>query len=61
MPNKAPLIIDNGIRNNELFNINEVRHLAINFAITCLKGSTLNFDEWYNNISPNWRTIANKK
>jgi hypothetical protein len=45
----------------ENFNLKEVRHLAVNFAITSLNGYDGSFDEWYKNISPQWREIANRK
>ncbi len=45
----------------EFFNLKEVRHLAVNFAIHCSNGYEGSFDEWYNNISPQWREIANQK
>lgn len=44
----------------ESFNLNEVRHLAINYAITCMKGYTGSFDDWFTNID-NWKAIANRK
>jgi hypothetical protein len=44
-----------------MFNINEMRHLAVNFAINCLKGYDGSFDDWYSNISPEWKKIANQK
>jgi len=42
------------------FNFNEVRHLAVNFAINCEKGYKGSFDDWYNGISSDWKKIANK-
>lgn len=43
------------------FNLNEVRHLAVNYAINCEKGYKGSFDNWFNIISPEWREIANRK
>lgn len=43
------------------FNIDEMRHLAVNYAINCVKGYEGSFDEWYNTVSPDWRHIANEK
>ena len=43
------------------FNLNELRHIAVNFAITCEKGYKGDFDSWFNGISDEWRKIANRK
>lgn len=43
------------------YNLNELRHIAVNFAITCEKGYQGDFDSWFNKISPDWRKIANSK
>ena len=43
------------------FNLNELRHIAVNFAITCEKGYKGDFDSWFNGISGEWRKIANRK
>jgi hypothetical protein len=43
------------------FNLNELRHIAVNFAISCEKGYKGDFDSWFNGISGEWRKIANKK
>ena len=43
------------------FNLNELRHIAVNFAITCEKGYKGDFDSWFNGISVEWRKIANRK
>jgi len=48
-------------KKEESFNMNEVRHLAANFAITCEKGYRDSFDSWYSGISKDWRKIANRK
>lgn len=45
----------------ESFNLKEVRHLSVNYAINCLNGYEGSFDMWYNKISPKWREIANQK
>lgn len=42
------------------FNYDELSHCAINFAMACEGGFNGSFDDWYNNISPRWRDIANK-
>lgn len=44
----------------ETFNENEMRHIAVNYAITCQKGYTGSFEKWYSGIVSDWRTIANK-
>jgi hypothetical protein len=43
------------------FNLNELRHIAVNFAINCEKGYKGDFDIWFNGISGEWRKIANRK
>lgn len=43
------------------FNINELRHIAVNFAITCEKGYKGDFDSWFSGTSDEWRKIANRK
>lgn len=45
----------------ETFNKDEMRHLAVNYAIHCMKGYDGSFEAWYDNISPDWRKIANRK
>ena len=45
----------------KIFNLDEMRHLAVNYAITSLNGYNGSFDSWYSRISPNWRKIANRK
>jgi hypothetical protein len=47
--------------NKRKFNINELRHIAVNFAIACEKGYKSSFDNWFNGISDEWRKIANGK
>ncbi len=47
-----------------LYNLNELRHIAVNYAVTCLQSSDgwdIVFDDWLKNINPNWRHIANQK
>ncbi len=39
----------------EIFTLSELRHLAVNYAISCEKGYIGSFDSWYNNISSKWR------
>lgn len=41
------------------FNEFELRHLAVNFAISCGKGSTQSFEDWFSGISSDWLIIAN--
>lgn len=43
------------------FNLNELRHIAVNYAISCEKGYKGDFDSWFNAISSEWRKIANRK
>lgn len=43
------------------FSLNEVRHLAVNYAITCEKGYDGTFDDWFSSLSPSWREIAIRK
>ena len=45
----------------KFYNLKELRHLSVNFAITCLNGYNGSFDEWFNKTSPDWRKIANRK
>lgn len=45
----------------ELFNLDELRHIAVNYAISCEKGFKGSFDSWFNTISPDWKKIANRK
>jgi hypothetical protein len=47
-------------RKPNMFNMDEMRHLAINYAINCMKGYDGSFDDWYNNLSKDWIEIANK-
>ena len=49
------------IKNKKSFTLSQVRHLATNFTIHCLKGYDKSFDEWYTKISPDWIKIANRK
>lgn len=44
----------------EFFNPAELGHLAVNFSISCMKGYNNSFDEWYGNLSSDWRKIANR-
>lgn len=45
----------------ETYNENELRHLTGNYAINCLKGYNGSFDDWFKDISPMWREIANRE
>lgn len=49
------------MKNKKSFTFNQVRHLAVNYAINCQKGYEGSFEKWYNNISKDWIKIANKK
>lgn len=49
------------IYTNEVYNKEEMAHIAGNYAINCLKGYDGSFDNWFNGISPHWRKIANRK
>lgn len=40
------------------FTLAQVRHLAVNYAISCEKGYSGSFDDWYANLSPEWREIV---
>lgn len=53
--------INNKKNDKYKFNLNELRHIAINFAISCEKGYEGDFDRWFKTISPKWRKIANRK
>ncbi|MEK6828977.1 MAG: hypothetical protein AABY15_02540 [Nanoarchaeota archaeon] len=48
-------------KKEETYNTDELRHLAGNYAITCLKGYDGSFEDWLKNIDPKWRKIANRK
>lgn len=41
------------------FNLNELRHIAVNYAISCENGYHGDFDSWFNTISNEWRIVAN--
>ena len=43
------------------YNDDEMRHIAVNYAIHCLKGYEGSFNDWFNRISKDWRKIANRK
>lgn len=43
------------------FNLNELSHIAVNFAINCEKGYKGDFNSWFNGISSDWRKIANRE
>ena len=49
------------MKENKRFNNNELRHIAVNYAITCLKGYEGSFENWYAGIYKDWRKIANRK
>jgi len=43
------------------YNDDEMRHIAVNYAIHCLKGYDGSFTDWFNRINKDWRKIANRK
>lgn len=43
------------------YNEDELRHIAVNYAIHSLKGYQGTFTNWFNKTSKDWRTIANSK
>lgn len=43
------------------YNDDELRHIAVNYAIYCLNGYEGSFTDWFNRISKDWRKIANRK
>lgn len=43
------------------YNLNELKHIAVNFAINCEKGYQGDFESWLSGISDDWRIIANGK
>jgi hypothetical protein len=47
--------------NKRTYNDDELRHIAVNFAIHCLNGYEGSFTDWFNGISKDWRKIANRK
>jgi len=60
--NDAVMMCDKvGRKHRNSFNKKELGHIAINYALSCMGGFVGSFDEWYNNISPSWRKIANGK
>jgi hypothetical protein len=48
------------IHNKHKFNLKELRHIAVNFAISCENGYKMDFDNWFKDISGDWRNIANR-
>ena len=49
------------VNKQHLYNRNEIRHIAVNYAIHCLKGYKGTFTEWFDRIVENWREIANRE
>jgi hypothetical protein len=45
----------------ELYNVDELRHVAVNYAINCMHGYEGNFEDWFSIASPSWRDIANRE
>jgi len=45
----------------EMYNWNELVHIAMNYAINCQKGYQGNFEDYMKNVTPEWRKIANRK
>jgi len=52
--------VSNDVPEFEYYTLKEVQHLSGNFAISCIKGYDKSFDEWFKNIEPSWRDIANR-
>ena len=42
------------------YNLNELSHIAINFAISCENGYSKSFSEWMKGLDGDWRKVANK-
>lgn len=38
-----------------LYTKDELRHISVNFAVSCEKGYQGDFDSWFSNISKDWR------
>ena len=53
--------VSNDVPEFEYYTLKEVQHLSGNFAMTIAKGYDKSFDEWFKNIEPSWRDIANGK
>jgi hypothetical protein len=49
-----------GLLGKETYSKDELRHLAVNYAINCEKGFQGSFDSWLENINPNWREYVQK-
>jgi len=50
-----------GLLPRETYSEDEIRHIAVNYAITCQKGYNGSFESWIRDLSPNWRENVNKK
>lgn len=50
-----------GSASKRTYNDDEMRHIAVNYAIHCIKGYEGSFYDWFNRISKNWEEIANRK
>lgn len=44
---------------NQTYNFNELRHLSVNYALSCSNGYQGSFDDWFNTISDDWKKHAN--
>lgn len=49
-----------GLLNKESYTKDELRHLAVNYSISCEKGFQGSFDAWMSQISPDWRDSVAK-
>ncbi len=49
-----------GLLGKETYTRDELRHLAVNYAISCEKGFQGSFDAWLEDISPDWRECISK-
>lgn len=49
-----------GLIGRETYSMDELRHLAVNYAISCEKGFQGSFDAWLSDISPSWREYVSK-
>lgn len=49
-----------GLIGKEIYTRDELRHLAVNYAISCEKGFQGSFDAWLGDISSDWREYVHK-
>ena len=61
-PDKSEKVLRIGSVSKRTYNDDEMRHIAVNYAIHCLKGYEGSFTDWFNGISKDWKKkIANRK